>query len=251
MDKLKSIVKKYIDDYVNNPIHDLIDIDIITHLNFPTIIILIKTTTDEILKDGLAFDKNLIQNLNDKEKELYRSVLEEYIKTGKENTDIIKIFKNHNSKKHLTFYAIRELNWALISIMSASYISANILMRSILELLINISTSNRESVGTRINNINFLNEDEKRKVKKYWKILNSWTHPYDHWINSFCPIYISHNPEYNKKYCEQSLDYLIFLTDFFITIGIEKFKISKSIYNDKFIYDKNIFKLELLENRLI
>lgn len=250
MEKVQSLVKDYLDEFVYNPVKGLIENDIYTQLNFPIILVLLKITSEEIIRTGISYDKYILNSLPEEKRILYQETLEEYIKTGNKESEVAEIFKEINSKNYLIFYIVREFNWALISVMSSSYISANIIMRSVFEFMINISTSNNEGVSARIDSISFLNLYEKKKLKKYWRKLNAWSHPYGHWEKNFCPIYISHKPLYHKTHCEQSIEYLIVLIDFLITIGLEKYEIKKSIFKDEFIYNPQIFKLEFLEKRL-
>lgn len=250
MKKVQALIKKYLDKYVYNPVQDLVENDIYTHLNFPTILVLLERTSEEIIKNGISYDKSILKELSDEKRMHYIETLEKYIKSGRYNSEVEKLFKDIDSKNYLIFYIVREFNWALISAMSSAYISANIIMRSVFEFMINISTVSNEGVSARIDSITFLTQDEKEKLKKNWRKLNSWSHPYGHWEKNFCPVYISHKPLFHKTHCEESIEYLIVLIDFLITIAIEKFEIDKSIYKDEFIYNPQIFELEFLENRL-
>jgi hypothetical protein len=248
--KAKSLVKKYLDDYVNSPALDLMENDIITHLSFPNILVLLKVTKEQIIHNGISFDKEKFNDLTEIEQTKVKKVLEDYISTGNETEEVKDLFKNIYSKKYLIFYVIREMNWALISIMSASYISANILMRSILELLVKYSTTNRGGLKTQIDSIGYLEDTEKKTLKNLWEDLNSWAHPFEHWEKSICPVYMSHKPLFHKTLCEQSLDYLYTLTDFLIIIGLGKYNINISIYKDEFIYNPQIKRLDFLDNKI-
>jgi len=130
------------------------------------------------------------------------------------------------SKKCLLPYVHRQINWIVVSIYSASYLSAFILMRSVFELMINLLTSKEGEVGTRekINNILILEDGAKKEIKKTWGLLCSWTHPYKKWLTSMCPIYIAHRPLYHSEHFRSSVVFLEKIIDLYLIVCKENFK---------------------------
>lgn len=61
---------------------------------------------------------------------------------------------------------------------ATDYLGSIVLMRSLFELLVGISTEITGSMKERISSIDFLSSEEKNNVKKFWDNLCSWSHPY-------------------------------------------------------------------------
>ena len=137
------------------------------------------------------------------------------------------------SKKCLLPYIDRQMNWIVVSILCASYLSSIVLMRSIFELLINVSTTQNGSMGTRIKGISFLDNDEKRAIKRTWDELCSWNHPYKKWLENMCPIYISNKPMYHPKYFEDCVNLLEKIQDLYLVISKEHFKMDIGVFHQQ------------------
>lgn len=252
--ELQDIIEYHLDRYVKVPAFETIEKDFYAQDKIASFLILLKVMADCIIKDGLDFDKNQLQELPQDEIEKRITVLEKYIQTGHLSQETNNILKSDNSNKHLIAYLDNGLNWIVISILSASYISANIIMRSIFELLVAIATNGidgNNSMGYRLESIPFLTLEERKKLKKLWGKLNSWAHPFAKWEKEVCPIFVSYNPMYHPELCKQSLDLFENLIDFFIIIGIEKFEINRNDTLDEIQkYQIDISNLTLFQNRL-
>ena len=251
--ELQNVIENHLDRYVKVPAFETIEKDFYAQDKIAGFLILLKVTTSCIIKYGLDFDKNQLQKLPQDEIEKHITVLEEYIQTGHLSQETEEILKSNNSNKHLIFYLNHGLNWIVISILSASYISANIIMRSIFELLVAIATNGIDgkiSMGSRLDSISFLTLEERKKLRKLWGKLNSWVHPSGKWEKEVCPIFVSRNPMYHPELCGQSLDLFEKLIDFFIIIGIEKFEINRNDILDEIQeYQIDISNLTLFQNR--
>ena len=81
------------------------------------------------------------------------------------------------------------------------------------------------SMSERIESINYLSEDEHKLIKKAWNKLNAWAHPYGKWEKNVCPVFYSHEPMYHPTHYKECISSLTTLTDLFLTIATEKFKI--------------------------
>ena len=87
---------------------------------------------------------------------------------------------------------------SLFSLGATDYLSSIILMRSLFELLIGISTKVNGSMKERIDSIDFLKSDEKKNLKKFWDILCAWSHPYGKWWKEVCPNYMVQDVSINR-----------------------------------------------------
>jgi len=76
---------------------------------------------------------------------------------------------------------------SLFSLGSTDYLSAIILMRTLFELLVGISTNIKGSMKDRIKSIDFFDEQEKKDLAKTWDLLCAWAHPYGKWEKYVCP----------------------------------------------------------------
>ena len=124
-----------------------------------------------INEKGIEFDKAYLHKLPRQELEKRIDIYGKFINSESSNSKKIdkkahELLKNDSSKKHLLSYLLRELNWVTISILSASYISAHVLLRSSFELLIGIATKVNGKMGERIESIEFLSIEEQKIVKK-------------------------------------------------------------------------------------
>jgi len=224
-EELRKTIGSYLDKNVKVPAYETVEKDFYSLDKLAEILVMLTVTVTCIQKQGLDIDKNYPRLLNKQELEKVKAVMEEFIKTGnftQEASDIMELF---SSRKHLFTYLIREFQWVVISILAASYLSAHVIMRSVFELLVGIATKQTGVMSERINSIEFLSSEEKKDVKKLWKALNGWAHPYNKWTKEICPIFISHEPMYHPELCRQCLEEIEKLVDLLLVIGIEKFEI--------------------------
>lgn len=121
---------------------------------------------------------------------------------------------------------------SLFSLGSTDYLSAIILMRSLFELLIGISTEVNGSMKARINSICFYREEEKKELSKTWDSLCAWAHPYGKWEKYICPIAFGTGRIYNPKLFEMSLDFSHKILDFMLSSIFEILKLSASDFSD-------------------
>jgi len=225
--ELRKIIEEYLDENVKAPAFDTIEKDFQAQDRIANILLLLQTTVDCIKKQGLDFDKSYLKQLSKPEIDKRIYVLEEFIRTNYLSQEVKENLKSDSSRKYLLVYLSRELNWVAISVLSASYISAYILMRSIFELLVGIATIKTGSMRKRINDISFFSEEERKQIYRIWQDLSGWAHPYHKWIKEVCPIFISHKTMYHPKLCIQSLKKLEKIIDILLVIALEKFEIDK------------------------
>jgi hypothetical protein len=145
---------------------------------------------------------------------------------------------------------------SLILIGSTDYLGAIVLLRSVFELLIGISTDNNGVMKDRIFSINYLKESEKKSIHKLWNDLCAWSHPYGKWIKNICPKFYGMGRNHHPGIFKQCLKYTDFILDLMLTITVEQFRLNPHTYISKYndIIDASYFfeisKLEMFKKRL-
>ncbi|GBE18882.1 hypothetical protein BMS3Abin16_01492 [archaeon BMS3Abin16] len=232
--KLIKAVVEYLDIYVKKPASETVEKDFHAQERLVHLLVLVRILSELIQKEGEEFDDEYLLQLPKTEIEKHFEVLNNFIssESSQQNQKLpeetIRLMKLSRSNKHLLAYFNRELNWIIISILSASYISAYILMRSVFELLIGISTKKTGSMKNKIESIHFLSQEEKKKIQKMWDHLCGWGHPYRKWEKEICPVYQGHTPLHHPTLCKECINSLDVLIELFFLITIDKFGINAS-----------------------
>lgn len=227
--ELKKSIENYLEIWVKNPALQTVNKEFTVQKDVGTMLVLFKLTEGLILDHGSEIYLDNLTEMKKDELEETISTLRSFIDEidEKHNTKRVdNILKNHVNKKNLLAYLIREINWISVSILSSSYISSLILIRSIFELLIGIATSQNGSMTGRIESITYLSQENHKYLKKVWNKLNAWAHPSGKWEKQICPVFYSHQPLYHPTLYKECFSKLAMLTDFFLTIAVERFKIS-------------------------
>lgn len=145
---------------------------------------------------------------------------------------------------------------ALLVIGATDYLGGMILLRSVFELLIGISTTENGSMNDRISSISFLDRNEKDNLKKLWNELSAWAHPYGKWIKNICPKFYGCGRNHHQVSFTQCLGYSDQILDLMLTIAIDHFKLSHEKYFEKYKQISinseilTISKLPMFERRL-
>ena len=226
-EELQKAIEKYIDRNVKVPAFETIEKDFYAQGKLAEILVILTVTVACIQKQGLDIDKDYAKLLNKQELEKNIEVLEEFIQTGTLSQEAAKIMESFSSRKYLLAYLLRELNWVAVSVLSASYVSAHIIMRSVFELLVGIATKKTGSMSERIKSIPFLSPEEQKEIQKLWGDLCSWSHPYNKWTKEMCPIFVLRGPMYHPVLCKQCLEELEKLLDLLLVVGLEKFEVNR------------------------
>lgn len=190
--QLKEVIAKYLDENVKIPAFETIEKDFDVQDKLATFLIISQVTIDSIEKEGIIYDNDYLIQIPKQEIDKKIEILNTYIQTGNLTKEVTEIMNDLSSKKYLLYYFLKEIRWIIVSILCASYISAHIVIRSIFELLIGIATKKTGSMSERISSIIFLSLDEKKEIKKFWRGLCGWSHPYGKWVKEVCPVFISH-----------------------------------------------------------
>ena len=115
---------------------------------------------------------------------------------------------------------------------ATDYLGSIILMRSLFELLIGISTEVTGGMADRLDSIEFLDSDEKKSLNKFWRTLCERAHPYGKWLKEVCPIAYGSDRVYQSHMFKQCLAYSDNLLDFMLTVIVEILHISSEEYKD-------------------
>lgn len=256
--ELTSVVSSYLDLYVSTPAFETVQNDFEGQARIAALGAMLHVISSHVYTHGIDYDKQYLSNLpKDEIKERIKSFGQfiESQENNAENTDHIArsamdYIISDSSKKSLLEYLIREINWIVISLLSASYISALVLMRSAFELIVGIATREKGGMTDRIFSIHGLDETDKKTVKDQWYRLCAWSHPYGKWEKEVCPIYLSHKPLYHPKLFSICLDELVQLFDLFLVVAVAKYELDAAELEKAFIekhIDTSGFKL--FENR--
>ena len=259
IEKLCSVVSGYLDTYVSKPALETIAKDLEGQARVASLRATLHIVTDSIRAHGIDYDKEYLANLPKEEIEMRIESLSKYIELQEVSTagdnevvlSAVKHLDNGSSKKYLLEYLIRELNWIIVSLLSASYISSLVLMRSTFELTVGMATRETGSMTDRIYSIQGLNNEERKKVKDLWYRLCAWGHPYGKWQKEVCPIYVSHNPIYHPKLFSLCLREFTQLVEFFMVIAMGKYELNITELKGQFVEGNiDLSGLEFLCSRL-
>jgi hypothetical protein len=190
--------------------------------------------------------------LDHSKKDEYIEELKKHIVSGEESDVVNGLFDILLIDKVFIPYLFREINWILISLLSSSYISVHILIRCVFESIIKFLTKNKNAgMSDRIDGISVLTNENKKFLKKYWNRLNSWAHPYEHWIKKICPVYVSHTPVYHKELFNDCLNDLHILFELLIIMSIKIFNVSEKVFKKDNIEGIELFDYYLIDKSIL
>jgi hypothetical protein len=228
--ELEQYVMSYLDSFVTSPCMDMIRKDPQCHLRGVSLLARVTYLTRQVLRHGSDFDMERLSSLSPDELNQRIDTLERFFNgddpdQGGVTQDVHRYLMSADSQKYLLAYVSREFNWVIVSIMSASYISSLVLMRSLFELLVYVATQTKGNFKDRVDGISFLHEHEHKEILKLWRRLCGWSHPYGRWVKEVCPIYVQHHPAFHSRLCELCLDELCCLVDFYAVTALSKYEI--------------------------
>lgn len=228
IEKLKEAILAYLDTRVKEPALQTVDRELTVQQDIISILGIYKVTEELILDHGSDIDTQSLYSLSREDLQNTVDILRPFI-AQPDDTDLSAIanpiIDKYLNKKHLFAYLGREINWIAVSLLSASYISSMILIRSMFELLIGIATNTTGGMSDRIESITYMTENEHEAIRKSWNKLNAWTHPYGKWEKEVCPVFVSHKPLYHPTLYQIGITEFRMLADMFLVITIEKFAI--------------------------
>lgn len=237
IEEVKNVFDLWLDSRVRKPSFETIEKGILEQARVANCLALLGILTKCIHSTDDVIDEKYLAGLHQDELKRRLRQLEKYVaqtemSSALENEhfpeEILLILKDGLLSKHLWMYLEREIHSVALSIMSTSYISSMILMRSIYELIIGISTRKTGSMKKeRIASIDFLTEEEKNKAIKTWDELCAWSHPYGKWENEICPIF-NNLYMYHPKHCELCITKLEELIDLLLIVSINRYRVDEN-----------------------
>lgn len=240
--KLKELIEAHIYSRVIKPALYLTEHHFNIQDDIANILIMNRVLGDQIQRsDVKKLDTYLVELLEDSAEKS----MEGLFVTGSQN--------KHSDALSVVYlsYVNQLINSISIEILSASYLSANILSRSLLEVLVNVSASSTKSMSKKIESIKFLKNDEQQVLKDVWKELCGWVHSYNRWLKELCPVLVSkqglHHPELAKK----SMIYVSVCIDFSLTLGVELLGLDRlSLMESLSNYEVPVNRFMLFKRRL-
>lgn len=246
VEQLRSVVFKFIESRVTDPAIETVSANILGQAHLASLLSLINLIIADSREHGITYDKDYLEKLSAEEIEARISALGDFIASeevpieGSENLSksAVEYLKNDSAKIYLNEYLGREIHWATVSLLSASYISSLVLMRAVFELIVGIATRETGGMKDRIESISILSVDEKKKIKKLWYRLCAWGHPYGKWFSEVCPGYVAHKPIFHQRLFDLCLKELTEIIDFYAAIATNKFDLDSGRLRQKLIDQK-------------
>jgi len=259
MNKLKTVVSSYLNDKVTIPSLETVEKDFDTQDKLASLLLIVQKTTRLVQEKGIDIDKEFLTSLPLDKIEKRIEVLGRFLEDDENHSnsqegihkDAHNYLRSDNSQKYLLAYFEREINWIIISILSASYISALVLMRTAFELLVGVATRNTGKMKERLYSIKFLTKEEADILLRLWYYLCGWSHPYARWVKEVCPGYVAHKPLYHPELCTICFEKLQKIVDLFVIIALEKYEIPvKEFMSEISNHDISLADYDLVSSRV-
>jgi len=233
LQSLRIAVSSYLENRVSKPALETVTKNLTGQARVANLTVLIRALFEEARACGLDYDRDFLTSLPTGEIEARIKVLCEVAESkdgaNPRTRDVLqsaaRYLASDTSRKYLLEYVERELNWIVVSTLSASYVSALILMRSVLELLVGIATRTTGKMRVRVDSVACLDGTEKKRLNRLWTRLCGWSHPYAKWITEVCPVYSGHAPTYHRRLFGLCLDELLELTDLLASVVVAKYEL--------------------------
>jgi len=165
LNQLCNLVSGYLEDNVTRPSLETIEKDFFAQDRLADLLLVVNLLAELAQKEGIVFDKDFLRGLSKEEIEKRIDVLNNFIvkQDSKDAAEVVRTEEALNyldedsSRRYLLPYLKREINWIIISILSASYVSSLILMRSVFELILGIASkcTGSMTMSDRINSIRY------------------------------------------------------------------------------------------------
>jgi hypothetical protein len=119
-------------------------------------------------------------------------------------------------------YVSNLASWSTISILSASYLGALVVTRSLLEVVVSAGSGISGKMSERISALTFLHPDEIRVVSECWRELSGWAHGYPRWLKRLCPVLVARGPLHHPEMVRECTVLLAIVTDLAFAVGFAK-----------------------------
>lgn len=216
--QLKAAIARYLQDYVVSPATGLVNTDFTSQDDIANLLVLHRLLRDAAQADaGMAVDRylrNVVdEHASDNDLELPQ-LLSQLAQQGEHMVELRTVFCS---------YIFSLANAICIAILSASYLSALIVTRSLLELLVGLGSGRTGSMADKIEALAMLAPDEKKVISDSWRELCGWSHPHGRWLKRLCPVLVAKGPLHHPMFTRECLAYLGICTDLAFAVGFDKF----------------------------
>ena len=218
--RLKQAITEYLDDYVVRPAVGLVTIDFLALDDVASLLVLHRLLQEMAEIDAsMPVDQYLLSVLQKHpiQDVTLGELLSHLAERGDQIAELRTVFFS---------YVFNLANSACISILSASYLGAIIVTRSLLELLVGVGSGMTGKMSERIKNLRMLAVDEKKTVSECWRELSGWAHPHKKWLKNLCPVLVAKGPLHHPEITRDCLVYLGICTDLAFAIAFDKFAIN-------------------------
>lgn len=235
LDKLRSVVHGYLNDRVSKPAMETVTQNVVGQARIANLGMLTRIMIGDAYSHGIDYDKDFLSSLPTEQVEARLKVLRAFVGSADDANppeldvvrDAAQYLASDNSRKFLLAYLQRELAWIVVSVLSASYVSALVLMRSVFQLIVGLATVTTGGMRARIADVICLDAVERKRVAKLWRRLCAWSHPYGRWVKEVCPGYSGQSPMYHPRLFALCLDEMTELVDFFAAVVVSKYDLDR------------------------
>ena len=243
--KLKEAIGGYLDDYVVQPAVGLVNSDLQAQDDIANLLVLHRLLRDLAQADaGKPLDQYLLSLLQGEPGPDIE--LAELLSRPEESASRIAELRTV-----FCSYVFHLANWACISVLSASYLSALIITRSLLELLVNVGAGKTGGMSERIGGLEMLADDEKSILSECWRDLSGWSHSHRRWLKKLCPVLIARGPLHHPRIARECLVSLGICTDLAFAIAFDKFAVDPEVVRVRCVDNHVDYRRFLLLRRRI
>jgi hypothetical protein len=220
LQKLQEAIDRYLSDYTTVPARQLVSSDFALQDDVASLLVLhhfLRASAEAAA--GGAIDKYL-RRLVDRASSgaALSDVLSDARAQGEKTAEIRTLYCS---------YVFNLANWACVSILSASYLAAFIITRTLLEALVSVAAGRTGTMSEKIAALQGLRADEQRIVADCWRELCGWAHPYSGWLRRLCPVLVAKGPLHHPEIARECMVALGITTDLALAIGIDAFGLDR------------------------
>jgi hypothetical protein len=230
IEKLKDVVRLYLNATVLSPSLETVQKNILGQAQLVSLDNCIQSFPKIIMENGCDIDKEHLSSLPIEEIKKRLIAFNKVIESNEFNEEAIAYLAKDRSRLMLFGYVCLLSRWTVVTILSASYLCANIMLRSMFELCVGLATIKTGGMGDRIDAISFFDISQKAYLKNIWKELNGWAHPYGKWLKTICPTYQSLGSLYHEKLFNDCVERYVKVIDMLIVTFLVQHEISYDLF---------------------
>ena len=168
--KIKEKVKEYISEYVENqtskPVLASIDESPDVAIKIGNLLVAFNACIKSISNCQYDFSSRTSSSISQNEINRLEILTKKHCFSKDDKIFFGNLVSKSCSKPCLIPYISEQMNWIVVSILSAHYLSSIIIMRSIFELTIDLLANTGGGMSEKIKNISFLDDNQKKRHKK-------------------------------------------------------------------------------------